>query len=38
MKIKSLKRKRFLVKGRIFLFCNVKLQGRIKGPGEGKGT
>jgi len=38
MKTTSFKRKRFLVKGRIFVFCNVKVLGRINGPEEGKRT
>jgi hypothetical protein len=29
MKTKSLKRKRFIVKGRIFVFCNVKGKGKV---------
>jgi len=36
MKTKSFKRKRFLVKGRIFVLCNVKLLGRIEECGEEK--
>jgi hypothetical protein len=30
-------KKRFLVKGRTFVFCNVKVLGRIMRPGEEKG-
>jgi hypothetical protein len=37
MRRKSFKRKRFLVKGSTFVFCNVKVLGRIKGPGEEEG-
>jgi hypothetical protein len=33
-KSKSFKRKRFLVKGSTFAFCNVKVLERIMGPGK----
>jgi hypothetical protein len=34
---KSFKRKRFRVRGRIFLFFNVRVLGRVRGPAEEKG-
>jgi len=36
MKTKSFKRKRFLVKGKTFLFCNVKVPGRIRDREKGR--